>query len=51
MDRIFVGGIPQEATDDVLFSSAFTRAFLLISFIAGVIDTAITDLSNGCANH
>ena len=30
---------------------AFTRAFLLISFIAGVIDTAITDLSNGCANH
>jgi hypothetical protein len=30
---------------------AFTRAFLLISFIAGVIDTAITDLSSGCANH
>ena len=27
---------------------AVTRAFLLISFIAGVIDTAITDLSNGC---
>ena len=30
---------------------AFTKAFLLISFIAGVIDTAITDLSNCCANH